>query len=164
MGAMPPQTIEFADQAPLRAEGTAVVAATPAELWAVLIDTERWPTWFGSSLKKARVTSAQAMGVGATREVVLQGGMTVAETFIVWDEERTWAFTGTSVSPPAFKRLVERCSIEPVDDTHTRVTYRMAAELSPLLRPISRVVAATATKTLTAAMVNLGDEAVRRRG
>lgn len=162
MGAITEQTIDFADTAPFQAEGTAVAAATPEQIWAVLTDHETWPSWFGTSLKVVKVTSDPATGVGSTRDVTLQGGVTVSERFIVWEENRRWAFTGTAVTMPVLKRLVERCVLEPVDDTHTRITYRMAAELAGPMKPLGKLMQKTVSKALTEAMGNLGAEAIRR--
>lgn len=162
MGSVPKQTIDFADSAPRYGEGSAVVEATPEQVWAVLIDHANWPSWFGKALKSATPTSDPASGVGSTRTVRLQGGSVVEEEFIVWDEPRVWAFTGTAISPPAFKKLVERCTIEPVDETHTRITYRMAFEPATLLKPIAPLLVKGVNKALADAMVNLGAEAARR--
>ncbi len=162
MGVIPKQPIEFADAPPRYAEGTAVVDATPEQIWAVLIDHATWPSWFGKALKSVVPTSEPAAGVGSTRTVSLQGGTVVEEEFIAWDEPRLWAFTGTKVSPPAFRKLVERCTIEPLDDGHTRITYRMAFEPAPLIKPLAGMIAKTASKALGDAMANLGAEASRR--
>jgi uncharacterized protein YndB with AHSA1/START domain len=121
-----PQGIEFADTAPIIIESTEQVAATRAEVWAVICDHERWPEWFGS-LSAVRSTSTPSTGVGSTREVKLNGGLTFQEEFIAWDEPERWAFTGIE-GPAPFKSLVERITLTEIDPQCTEVTYRMAIE------------------------------------
>jgi uncharacterized protein YndB with AHSA1/START domain len=159
-----PQTIEFADTAPAIAEGSAEVDGTPAEVWAVLIDNERWPEWFGGGVTKVVTTSAERTGVGSTREVHLGKGrpMRFAERFIAWDEGERWAFTVVT-GPPTFKSLVERCLIEPISDTRTRVTYRMAFEPRGFLKPFVGLLRGQLDKAIARGMGGLAKEVVKRR-
>lgn len=121
-----PRDLAFAESAPVIFESSAAVTSTPAEIWEVLCDHERWPEWMGS-LKRVRSTSTPASGLGSTREVVLTGGLTFQEEFIAWDEPERWAFTGLE-GPPVARGLVERVTVEPVGSGGARVTYRMAVE------------------------------------
>jgi len=162
MAVLAPQPIEFADTAPVRAEGTAVLDATPAEVWAVLLDYERWPDWF-FGLASCAATSDPATGVGSTRQVVLTGGSTFQERFIAWDDERLWAFTATEMKPPGFRSLVERVVIEEVSPGRTRVTYRMAFDLKPALKPLGALLPKVLGRVLTKAMGSLGDQVAQRR-
>ncbi len=156
------QDLSFADTAPARAEGAAVVTASPAEVWAVLADHDRWPSWF-AGVSRCRGTSTPASGVGSTREVVLSGGARFQERFIAWEEGALWAFTATEMTPPAFRSLVERVTIEAVDADRTRVTYRMAIDPKPFLKPVMPVVTKAISRRLTSAMGSLGREAAARR-
>lgn len=162
MAKMAEQDISYADTAPVIAEGTAVVDGTPAEVWAVLADHRTWPEWF-PSVKKVEPTSTKESGVGMTRRVTVAGGPTVDERFIAWDEEKLWSFTGVSGKPAAFKKLVERAIIEPVDDTHTRITYRMAFEPAAVFKPLSGILKKQISKQITQGMVNLGKQVTARR-
>ncbi|MGN6693657.1 MAG: SRPBCC family protein, partial [Aquihabitans sp.] len=128
MAAYIPRTLDFADSAPITFESSEVVTSTPAEIWAVLCDHERWPEWMGS-LKSVRPTATPASGVGSTREVVLAGGLTFQEQVLAWDEPERWAFTGLD-GPRIACGLVERVTVEPLGAAQTRVTYRMAIEPS----------------------------------
>lgn len=121
-----PQDLSFAETAPITIESTAVVAATPSEVWAVICDHERWPEWF-DSLTSVRSTSTPSTGVGSTREVKLSGGFTFQEEFIAWDEPEVWAFTGIE-GPHPFRSLVERITLVELDPGRTQITYRMAIE------------------------------------
>lgn len=163
MATLAPRDLQFADAAPVRIEGSATFDATPAEVWAVLLDYEAWPRWF-RGLHACRATSDPATGVGSTRTVELAGGRwTVEERFIAWEDERLWAFTATAMSPSPFRGLVERATIEPVAPDRVTVTYRMAFDPKPALRPLLPLLKASVGRNLTAAMEELGREVTRRR-
>lgn len=154
--------IDFADTAPVVAEGAAVVVGTPAEVWAVLVDHERWPAWF-AGVKACRTTSEPATGIGSTRQVVLEGGARFEERFIAWDEGERWAFTATEMRPAAFRSLVERVTIAELAPRRTRVTYRMAFDPKPWLKPAAPVLAKAISANLAKAMRSLSGEVVKRR-
>lgn len=162
MSELTPRDLAFADTAPARAEGSAIVDATPAEIWAVLVDHGSWPRWF-TGVKACRPTSEPATGIGSTREVVLSGGARFQERFIAWDEDARWAFTATAMTPGGFRSLVERVTIEAVDDHRTRVTYRMAFDPALLLKPLAPLLTRAVSRNLDTAMEALGREAVSRR-
>lgn len=163
MASLQPREIGFADTAPVRIEGAATLDASPAEVWEVLVDHEAWPRWF-RGVHTCRGTSEPATGVGSTRRVTLANGRWVVdERFIAWDDERLWAFTATAMRPAVFRSLVERVAIEPVAAGRTAVTYRMALEPTLALRPVVPLLRHTVRRNLSAALVELGREVVRRR-
>jgi uncharacterized protein YndB with AHSA1/START domain len=163
MASLQPREIDFAESAPVRIDGSATLDATPAEVWEVLLDYEAWPRWF-RGLHSCRATSVPATGVGSTRTVTLANGRSVVEErFIAWEDERLWAFTATSMTPGAFRSLVERVTIEPVDAARTTVTYRMALDPKPVLRPLLPLLRTGVGRNLSAALVELGREVTRRR-
>lgn len=162
MGRMAAQEIEFAETAPVQAEGSAMLAASPAEVWAVLLDYEAWPTWF-SGVRSCRATSEPATGVGSTRVVSLGGGATVEERFIAWDEGERWAFTGIEMKPRALRSLVERVTIEDLGPNRTRVTYRMAFDPAPAIKPLALLARPLISRTLAKAMRALAREVAARR-
>ena len=164
MAALEPRTLDFADTASAQAEGSAVIDGTPAEAWAVLVDNERWPEWFGGGVTSCRSTSDPAVGVGATRQVGLGPGGRVRfeERFIAWEEGRLWAFTAFA-GPPGLLGLVERCTLAEAGPHRTRATYRMAFEPTALLRPAMPVLTGGIGRALTKGMQGLGREVTARR-
>jgi len=157
-----PQEIEFADTAPVTAEGAAVVTGTPEEVWAVLADHQGWPSWF-AGVKSCEATSEPATGVGSTRRVVLAGGSRFEERFVAWDPAKRWAFTVTDMRPAAVRSLVERITIAELAPGRTRVTYRMAFDPKPWLKPVAPLLARAMSANLTRAMTSLGRQVVERR-
>lgn len=162
MASLIPQDLEFAETAPVIAEAIEVIEATPAELWAVIVDYERWPKWF-SGVNGCRSTSTPATGVGSTREVTLAGGMTVAERFIGWEDQSLWAFTAIE-APPVLSSLVERVTLLPVDASTTQVAYRMAFAPRRGLTPVMRLVRPLIERNLGASLRAMSGEVALRRG
>ncbi|MCB1030590.1 MAG: SRPBCC family protein [Acidimicrobiales bacterium] len=157
------QQIDFVDTAPLMVEASNIVSATPREVWAAIVDYPRWVEWF-PRVDACEPTSEPPTGVGSTRDVTLKGGLgVIAEKFIVWDELSCWAFTVTS-GPPVFSSIVERITIEPVDDHRTRVTYRMALAPKWFVAPVLKAAKGQLHKVLATALTNLdGELEIRRR-
>lgn len=162
MATMTPQEIGFADTAPVQITGSAEIDARPDEVWAVLLDYPAWPRWF-PSVKRCAATSEPATGVGSTREVVVAGGSRFQERFIAWEDDRLWAFTGTEMSPGGFRGLVERVTIDDLGGGRCRVTYRMAIDPHPALKPLAPLLRAGVGRVLTRAMVSLGRQVAERR-
>ena len=135
---------------------------TPAEVWAVLLDYPGWTRWFPKVLS-CEATSDPATGIGSTRVVTLPGKARVEERFIGWDEPHLWAFTATD-GPAMFGGLVERVTIEALDERRTEVAYRMALDPRGLLKPVFRFVRGSFEKNLATALRNLDAEVARLRG
>jgi uncharacterized protein YndB with AHSA1/START domain len=151
-----PRELSYADTAPVRIEGEVVADVDPAAAWAVLVDPTGWPDWFGSPVTAAEATSTPATGVGSTRQVRLGPGRGVAidERFLAWDEPNVWAFTGLT-GPPIFRSLVERATIHVEGPGRTRITYRMAFDPAPFLRPALPAMRRGVQRSLTQALGRL---------
>lgn len=161
MALLEQQEIGFADTAPVIAEAVGVIDGTAEEVWAVLVDHERWPRWF-TDVKHCEPTSDPGSGVGSTRRVTLAGGATVDERFIAWDEPEVWAFTGTD-APPVFRSLVERVTIVRLGPRLTEVTYRMAIGPAKGTGLFVKAARPMVQKRLKAALRNLNAEVTDRR-
>lgn len=159
---MDEEDLSFIDRAPVRAEATRDIAATPEQIWAVLVDHRRWPEWFGPSLERCEPTSTAESGVDSTRMVRLRGGAQLTERFIVWDEPSEWAFTGTAGRPKVFEALVERVALEPLGAGGCRVTYTMAFRPSRVLRPLAPLLTRGISRTLGGSLEGLANRAEER--
>lgn len=156
MSQLVPQTIDWIDRAPVRIEARADSAASPAEVFAVLADHERWPEWF-PSVKKVTVIGA-ASGVGARRRVAIPGA-TVDEEFIVWEPGIRWSFTGIAARPKFVRSLVEDCRLEDRGSAGTSISYTMYLDPAPLLRPLVKGLAGQIRANNTRALANLARRA-----
>jgi uncharacterized protein YndB with AHSA1/START domain len=133
MAPLTPVDTSFIADAPFRLENELIVEATPADVWAVVIDTARWPEWF-PDCNAARPTSDPAAGVGATRWVHMDL-FKVNERIVAWEEPQRWGFTLLDANLPGIESVAEEIVITPVGDGRTRVTYRFGGKLKPWMRP-----------------------------
>jgi uncharacterized protein YndB with AHSA1/START domain len=134
MPKLTPREVDFVDTAPIQITTNVTVNGTPEEVWAVLIDNERWPEWF-SAAKECRTTSDEPQGVGSTRWIHVDL-FKVNERFVAWDPPHRWAFTILDLNLPGVISVVERALIKPTGEGKTEVSYTMASEVAPYLRPL----------------------------
>ena len=122
-----PVGLDFVERARVVAKAEATVAASPAQVWQVLNDTDRWPEWF-EGMKSARVTSPSWDGIGSTR-VVKVGPMGVHEKMLAWEPEVQWGFYVTELNLLGYiaKRFLEVVDIEP-SGSGSKVTYTGAID------------------------------------
>lgn len=151
-----PQTMTWAETAPIRVQGSSRSTASPEAVWAVLADHARWPEWF-PNVKAAQVLGP-AEGIGARRRVKVPG-LSVDEEFIAWEPGRLFAFTATGVKPPVFRSLVEHCRIEPTDDGGCTATWTMCIGPAPWAAPVLKLARGTLEKTVTKGMQQLARRA-----
>lgn len=160
MGALVPRTIEWIDTAPIKIEAHAETSASPAAVFAVLADHERWPEWF-PSVKRVTVLG-KAAGVGARRRVAVPGA-TVDEEFIIWEPEVRWTFTGIDARPRFVRSLIEDCRLTPLESGGTAVSYTMYLDPPAALRPLVKVMARQIRRNNTRALANLAQRAAAER-
>lgn len=150
---MTPQPDSWVEEAPTRCSASAEIAASPAEVWAVLADHESWPEWF-EAVEQVTVTGERS-GVGARRRVQLRG-LTVDEEFVAWDVGERFAFTGVAASRRPFESLTERITIEDLGADRCRVTYTQAFAPSWWFALPLRGLAGKFRRNLVAALAALG--------
>ena len=161
MAALVQRTIEWIDSAPIRIEARSESSASPADVFAVLADHERWPEWF-PSVRKVTVTGA-ATGVGARRRVAIPGA-TVDEEFIIWELGARWTFTGTAARPRFTKSLIEDCLLSELHSGGTAIVYTMYLDPPAALLPLVKGLTGRLRTNNTRAMVNLAQRAAGRAG
>ena len=136
--ALPPQTLDFFEQAPLRVSESATIAAPPLRVFAAFADAPSWPRWF-PLMHTAKWVTEEIERVGAEREVGLYGLGNYVERFLAWEPGKRFTFTMISSSSPLATALAEDFQMSPVrDGAATRLAWTLAAEptlLGRLLRP-----------------------------
>ena len=156
-----PRDTDFIDQAAERIMTITTVNGTPEEVWAVLVDNERWPDWFAAA-KDCRTTSDRAEGVGATRWIHIDL-FKVNERFIAWDPAHRWAFTVLDANLPGIISVVEEARLEAIGNDRTRVTYVMAADVAPYLRPLVPVLRWRLTRMFEKGLAGIEAQVARLR-
>jgi uncharacterized protein YndB with AHSA1/START domain len=155
------RTIEWIDVAPLRIDASAESSASPAAVFAVLADHERWPEWF-PLVRKVTVTGA-AEGVGARRRVAIPGS-TVDEEFIAWEPGARFSFTGLAARPGFTRSLVEDCILTPLGSGGTAISYSMYLDPPRALLPLVRLFVGRVQKNNSRALANLAQRAAAAAG
>jgi carbon monoxide dehydrogenase subunit G len=156
-GTMPrcePVGLDFILTAPVVARVEVTVKASPAQVWQVLNETERWPEWF-EGMSKARVTSSEWNGVGSTRSVRV-GPLGVDEKMIVWEPESRWGFCATALSWTGWiaKSMLETIDIEPAGDG-SRLRYTGALVPVPWLKPLGGMLRKRLTSAWQTSLPNI---------
>ena len=145
MTALAPQELSFADEAPWQFDATALLHATPAEVWSVFTDNQSWTVWF-KNCRSCATTSEAEGGVGSTRLIDVSG-LRVNERFIAWEQQRQWAFTAIDMRMSFATAMVERATFQQMSDATTRVDYRIAVQPTWWARPLRRLLAGQVSKS-----------------
>lgn len=129
MPKLAPVTSSFLEEAKQTVEASVVIAAPVAVVWDAILDYPSWTNWF-EGMKSCEATSTPESGIGSTRRVVI-GPLEVDETFVTWDEHKSWGFTVSETNLILAKRMLEQVDFEDIgtsDSPATRVTYLGAFE------------------------------------
>jgi hypothetical protein len=60
----------------------------------------------------------------------------INERFVAWDPPRRWAFTILDANLPGIVSVVEQALIDPAGGGKTVLTYVLAADVAPYMRPL----------------------------
>lgn len=157
------QPAEWIETAPHKIRAARELVATPDEVWAVLVDHERWPEWF-SVLDRAEPTGGE--GLGSTRSVWIRNWR-LDEEFVVWDEARSFGFTILGADGPIGRlaeSLTERVDIQVLSADRVRVTYLQGwLPRSAFAARILKLTAKPTTTRLRAALADLENHVDARR-
>jgi hypothetical protein len=132
----------FFSEANLRTSNSIVIKCQPKDVTETLSGDDIWTRW-AAALEKIEWTTPRPFAEGSRRTVHLVGKQVVREIFFHWEEDQRISFyveEGTLANIEAF---AEDYIIEPIDDQHTRLTWKMAIELTGvagLFAPVLSVV------------------------
>ena len=126
-------------------ERTALIDATPAQVWAVLADFAAISRW-ASNVDHSCLLTEQSSGVGAVRRIQ-SGGVTVVETVESWEPDVSVSYRITGL-PPVIKRVTNSWQLLAAD-TQTRVM--LTTQIDAGSRPPQRLIAKAVGRKLAEA-------------
>lgn len=101
-----------------------VVGLSPSRVWSKLQDLSL-AHHYVPGVEAVEILTAQRQGVGASRRIFQEGGETLDETVIEWEEGRGFVIrlhAGEQGPPPPFEEAKFRYWIESGDDAETRIS------------------------------------------
>lgn len=104
------------ESAPVHAELQVQIAASPAKVWALLVNASSWPKW-DEHIEK--VTASGLLRTGMPF-VWTTGGTAIHSQVQLFEPERRLAWTGTALTAKA----IHVWQLEPIPQGHTMVTVR----------------------------------------
>ncbi|MDW3220375.1 MAG: SRPBCC family protein [Acidimicrobiales bacterium] len=162
MGTLTPQGPDWIHTAPYQPSATRDLDASPAEVFAALIDHENWPKWF-TNIERVERFGDQHEGVGSHRRVHINKRVAIDEEFNVWEPNERWGFTILSATIGGLNSMNELVTIEDLGDDRSRVTYTMGIDAKLLVAPLLKVGRKAVQKNLANALDNLGPYIVSQR-
>jgi len=127
-----PVDSSYLESAPYKFVNEVEINASAEEIFSVLEDAEAWPKFF-KAISNVTWTSPKPFGVGTTRTVTSQG-MKFHEEFVVWEQNKRYAFYFTATSMPFVNALYEDYLLEELANGITKFTYTVACEPKLFIR------------------------------
>jgi hypothetical protein len=145
---------------------TAVLPASPRQVFEALVAPEPWPQWL-SLVERVQYRDG-ARGVGCERDVTVRGGGVIREHFIAWQPGERLTFFVREATSSLLAMFMEDYVVLPIEGGATRLRWTVAARLSPAaLAPVFRRVfcqeAERGLVTLAALLRSRGQSGVRFR-
>lgn len=131
----------FLDEAPLRFEYEADVAAPPADVFAAIVSDPATWDWF-PGLDEGGYEGDGPHGVGSRRWVRM-GDSTYRETILVSDPPTRWAYSVDESSDAAFEALLEDWTVAPGAGgsvVHWTFAFSPLPELAAILADASEII------------------------
>ena len=120
--------LDYFDAAPTRHTATQEIAATPEEVFAVLLDGVSWTKWV-YAITGIDWTSGFPLQSGSTRSVYMIGGLVGHEEFIAYEHGRRMAFRFNEVSKGAISAFAEDYQVTDLGNGRSRIDWVMAMGL-----------------------------------
>ena len=128
-------------------EGEVRVAASPEQVWAVLVDHARLPRWVPDVAESVVISGDGGLG---TRRRVRLGPMEVEQEITEWQERTRFSYSVGSVGP--FRRATTRWALEPDGD---QTAVHLTAEIEPQFGLLGWLLRGRLRKTTVGALAGL---------
>ena len=138
MKKLAPKGLGFLENPPASMDFEATMRCSALELFDILASAEKLGLWL-DDFKGVDWLSEPPHGAGSRREVRL-AILTVHERFVAWEPGKRISFTMEGMSLPIVEAVGEDMRIEPIDEDHCKLTWRVAYELTWYMRPLDRLV------------------------
>lgn len=130
--------LAFIASAPFRFDTISILPAAPERVFRAFSEP-RELAWFIAGFRKSEWQTAEPHGVGAVRQLDLQG-VSFRETFIAWEPGRRFCFAIDALTLPAMRRMIEDIQIEPWSGGRSRLLWSVYYEPSVLTRAVHALV------------------------
>lgn len=130
----------FCEASPFQIKNEVLLDCDAPTAFSLLAEDRHLEAWL-EGCKRARWTSELPRGVGSTREVVLDT-IAVREKFVAWEPGVRMTFTGTEISAPLTRRVMEDFRFESLGPNATRFLWTLHYEPRLFMRPIHPIVRA----------------------
>jgi len=117
--------LEFIEEAPTRYKASEEIAATPDQVFDVLLDADAWVHW-AMPITAVKWTSGFPIEVGSTRTVHMRGGIIGYEKFIAYEHGVRMAFRFEEVSKKGIEAFAEDYRVTELGGGRCRVDWTMA--------------------------------------
>ena len=117
--------LEFFETAPTLHRASEEIAATPEQVFDVLLDGEAWTKW-AMPITGIDWTSGFPLEVGSTRTVHMRGGLIGYEEFIAYEHGSRMAFRFNEVSKEGVEAFAEDYQVTDLGQGRCRVDWTMA--------------------------------------
>ncbi len=119
--------VEFFDSAPTCHHSTVEMAASPEQVFAVLLDAEAWTKW-AFPITAVDWTSGFPIEVGSTRTVHMRGGLIGYEEFIAYEHGSRMAFRFNESTKKGIAAFAEDYRVSDIGGDRCRVEWTMAMD------------------------------------
>jgi len=117
--------LEFFESAPTLHRATVEIAASPDQIFGVLLDGDAWARW-AMPITAVDWTSGFPIVVGSKRTVYMRGGLVGYEEFIAYEHGARMAFRFNDASKKGIEAFAEDYRVVDLGSGRCRVDWTMA--------------------------------------
>jgi hypothetical protein len=136
--------LDFLESAPRRSTVQVHIDHPASAVFAALADDPAgWGKWFPGFSKTGQYVTPAPYGVGSQRKMTM-GGLALTETVLAWEQPTRWAYFVDRATMPGIRAFAEEYRIDAVGEDKSTLTWTMAVDLAPFMRPVGPIMSAAA--------------------